>query len=216
MRYPQNELMEKLFRTVGLMNRTRGRGRGMDPMRGQGRVLALLRLHPETGQKELAYLLDMRPQSLSELITKLERRGYVKRTQSQDDKRSVIITITEEGFKAEQPDGLESDPVFDCLSEDEQAKLSEYLDKLIARLEALEEEHGKGERFGREGLEPDGSGRGGRGGWGPEPGFGPGPGRGHRERRDMRGGGRECGREGPRHHGDCRGHMHRREEGERD
>ena len=46
-----------------------------DPLRGQGRVLALLKAKPETTQRELSYLLDMRQQSLSELLSKLEEKG---------------------------------------------------------------------------------------------------------------------------------------------
>ena len=39
-----------------------------DPRKGQGRVLAVLKLQPEISQKDLLYLLDMRPQSLGELL----------------------------------------------------------------------------------------------------------------------------------------------------
>ena len=46
-----------------------------DPLRGQGRVLALLSAKPETTQRELSFLLDMRQQSLSELLSKLEEKG---------------------------------------------------------------------------------------------------------------------------------------------
>ena len=44
-----------------------------DSRRGQGRVLAILKMQPEISQKELLYLLDMRPQSLGELLSKLEK-----------------------------------------------------------------------------------------------------------------------------------------------
>ena len=37
-----------------------------DPRRGQGRVLAILKLQPEISQKDLSYLLDMRAQSLGD------------------------------------------------------------------------------------------------------------------------------------------------------
>lgn len=203
MRYPQNELIEKLFRAVGMMNRSRGRGRGMDPMRGQGRVLTLLRLHPEISQKELSYLLDMRPQSLSELLAKLEKRGYITRTPSLEDKRAAIISLTDAGRETEQAAQSDrSDPVFDCLSEEEQAKLSEYLDKLISALEELEEERGQEAYHGKEdyrGGHEHGSGR--LGGQGGNPGYG----------REGPGEGRGRGRGGPPHCGDRKDHSHRRE-----
>ena len=50
-----------------------------ETQRGQGRVLAWLKMQPEISRKELAYLLDMRAQSLGELLAKLERIAYIER-----------------------------------------------------------------------------------------------------------------------------------------
>jgi DNA-binding MarR family transcriptional regulator len=46
-----------------------------NPHRGQGRVLAALKIKPEISQKELTYLLNMSRQSLAELLSKLEKNG---------------------------------------------------------------------------------------------------------------------------------------------
>ena len=46
-------------------------GKMHNPHRGQGRVLAILKLKPVISQKELTYLLNMSKQSVAELITKL-------------------------------------------------------------------------------------------------------------------------------------------------
>lgn len=53
--------------------------RGRDASRGQGRVLKALALVPEISQKDLMVLLDMRQQSLAELLAKLEAKGLVER-----------------------------------------------------------------------------------------------------------------------------------------
>lgn len=109
-----------------------------DPRRGQGRVLAILKLQPEISQKELSYLLNMRPQSLGELLSKLEKSGYITRTPAETDRRVMNIKLTKEG--AEVTEAVEQEFSFDksfkCLSEEEQKNLSGYLSRIIETLEA--------------------------------------------------------------------------------
>ncbi|HWP98776.1 MAG TPA: MarR family transcriptional regulator [Syntrophomonadaceae bacterium] len=130
-----------------------------DPHRGQGRVLALLRLSPEISQKELSNILDMRSQSLGELLAKLERGGYITRTPSETDRRVMDIRLTEAGREASGKNEQQLDPeaLFGCLNEEEQAALSDYLGRIISTLE---------EKFGGSESDPDFRGRpsfGGRG-----------------------------------------------------
>ncbi len=105
-----------------------------DPHRGQGRVLALLKLQPEISQKELGFLLDLRPQSMGELLAKLEKNGYTTRTPSEADRRVVNIKLTESGeeLTAERP---AHDDMFDCLNEEEQENLSVYFERIIKHME---------------------------------------------------------------------------------
>jgi len=104
-----------------------------NPYRGQGRVLKLLKLKPEITQKELSELLDMRPQSLGDLLQKLEQKGCITRTPSESDKRAMLIRLTEKGANEELDDVNPSgyDALFQCLSEEEQQCLGEYLGRLI-------------------------------------------------------------------------------------
>lgn len=107
-----------------------------DPRHGQGRVLSLLRIQPEISQKELAYLLDMRPQSLGELLGKLEKNGLITRTLSETDRRVMIVKLTPEGEKAAEPAETNVwDDIFSCLDEDEKEQMSTYLKRLIEALE---------------------------------------------------------------------------------
>lgn len=110
---------------------------GRDIGRGQGRVLALLRLRPEITQRDLNTILDMRQQSLAELIGKLERRGYVTRRRSEQDKRVMVVSLTEEGRAA--ADAL-ADPerrfaFLDCLDVAEKRSLAALLARIVERLE---------------------------------------------------------------------------------
>jgi DNA-binding MarR family transcriptional regulator len=113
-------------------------GRMHNPHRGQGRVLAMLKLKPEISQKELTYLLGMSKQSLAELLIKLERSGYITREPSDDDRRIMTIKLTEEGMKAADDvddNASETSKILDCLSDEELAVFSEYLGRIIKRCE---------------------------------------------------------------------------------
>lgn len=138
-----NNLIEKMYRVEGLLRRYQMLGmRAFGPLanthRGQGRVLSLLKMQPEISQKELSYLLDMRQQSLSELLAKLEQKGYITRTPSEDDRRTTIVKLTEAGrTAAEEADQKEMDlnGIFSCLSQEEQDNFGNYLDRIADALE---------------------------------------------------------------------------------
>jgi DNA-binding MarR family transcriptional regulator len=113
-------------------------GRAYNPHRGQGRVLACLKMKPEISQKELIYLLGMSKQSLAELLSKLEKSGYITREPSESDRRVMTVKLTEEGMKATDDAGdetSEAEKVFDCLNDGELAAFSEYLGRIIRRYE---------------------------------------------------------------------------------
>ncbi|WP_086313543.1 hypothetical protein A5821_001054 [Enterococcus sp. 7F3_DIV0205] len=131
-------MMQKYF-----MKRRREHGPFGNPHRGQGRVLNLLKLKPETTQKELSYLLDMRPQSLGELLGKLERNGYINREPLKTDRRVMVIRLTEAGRAAADNNKQEEETLFDVLSESEQESFKNIMNKL---LEALEDEIPEEER----------------------------------------------------------------------
>jgi len=137
------DLMEQISRTMMLLHRYQHQSRKeqvpfADPHRGQGRILALLKMQPEISQKDISYLLDMRNQSLSELLTKLEKAGLINRTQSETDRRVMNIKLTKEGEdaanKAEQGK-QDYGQIFDCLGEEERKNLSEYLARIIIEIE---------------------------------------------------------------------------------
>ena len=176
----------------------REKGMGGDPLRGQGRVLALLAVKPETTQRELSYLLDMRQQSLSELLAKLEEKGFITRERSAEDGRVVNVRLTEAGAEAAPDlDALNKRAdIIDCLDADERAQFEALIDKVTASITAKLEEKGidphamrRGPHHGPQGPGPRCGGPEGphmmqRGPYGAPDGFG-GPGR--------------CGRGG--HHG---------------
>ncbi|HHU22460.1 MAG TPA: MarR family transcriptional regulator [Clostridiales bacterium] len=124
------------------------------PYIGQGRVLYILKKKREISQKELTHLLAMSKQSLAELLSKLEKNGYIARKPSEKDKRSITINLTEEGLKA--ADEMEDNSVdefhcqvLDCLNSRELLQFSEYLGRIIKRHEQLLQIENSGEYHGK-------------------------------------------------------------------
>lgn len=133
------ELFEKITRLQWLLQRLRLKNRGAhgpssDPTRGQGRVLALLKLQPEISTKALSYLLDIRQQSLSELLGKLERAGYITRSPLESDRRVMTVKLTDKG-KAAHQESPDFSNLSDCLTPEEQALLSDFLDRITRKVE---------------------------------------------------------------------------------
>ena len=78
------------------------------------------------------------PLILVALLSKLEKKGYITRTPSPNDKRVIIVHLTEKGASAEESENSQVGPddIFGCLSEEEQSIFREYLDRMIDDLEA--------------------------------------------------------------------------------
>ena len=74
-----------------------GAGRLGDATRGRGRVIAALQMQSPIPTRELAYLLDIRQQSLNELLKKLEGDGLVERTAYPEVPPRVEYALTARG-----------------------------------------------------------------------------------------------------------------------
>ncbi|WP_310828710.1 MarR family winged helix-turn-helix transcriptional regulator [Paenibacillus pedocola] len=137
------ELYEKLAKLQWLLQRKHFRthtavGPMADTSRGQGRILAFLRMKDGISTKDLSYMLDIRVSSLNELLAKLEKAEYITRKPSETDKRIMLIYLTSKG-QTEEEHEIDSGDIFSCLSQDEQAIFGEYLVRVST---ALEEELG--------------------------------------------------------------------------
>ena len=133
------EQLQKMHR---LMHRSscRGRKKGHNPHRGQGRVLKLLAKNADITQKELASLLDMSKQSLAEVLGKLEKNDLITRAPDEADKRVLIIRLTEEGKNIAEELGKKRDNILlmlDCLEEAELKIFSNYLERIMLHSKEL-------------------------------------------------------------------------------
>lgn len=106
---------------------------------GQGKILSVLRREDGIGQKELAERLQIRPASLSELLDKMQKSGWIQRRGNEKDRRKINIFLTEDG-KGISQQMIEArrdmaSTVFGVLNEEEQEQLEMLLSKLISELE---------------------------------------------------------------------------------
>ncbi|MCL2459843.1 MAG: MarR family transcriptional regulator [Euryarchaeota archaeon] len=106
-----------------------------DTTRGQGRILAALKMQDGISTKDLAYLLGLHIASLNELLAKLVKSGYVTRESFERDKRVMLVKLTDKGRNEEQPEMLDFRDIFSCLSDDEQKAFGDYLDRVIVALQ---------------------------------------------------------------------------------
>ena len=135
-----SELYKKLTRLQWLLHKRQmrcwaERGPMADTTRGQGRILAVLKLRDGISTKDLSYLLGVRISSLNELLQKMEKNGYITREPCDQDKRVMLVKLTDKGRGVQQPEHFDFDDIFSCLSEDEQKALGEYLDRIIDALQ---------------------------------------------------------------------------------
>ncbi|WP_167146098.1 MarR family winged helix-turn-helix transcriptional regulator [Actinomyces sp. ZJ308] len=131
-------LHERFRRLQHLMRRSRMTahhdGPFADTTRGRGRVLAALRMQSPIPTRDLAFLLDIRQQSLNELLKKLQADGLIERRASEEDRRVMVVHLTEAG-RDTPLSGPRAD-YLDSLTDEEAATLARLLDKIITSLES--------------------------------------------------------------------------------
>lgn len=103
--------------------------------RGQLKVLKLINERENITQKELLEVLTLKSGSVSEVVKKLEKQGYIVKTRSCEDRRKINITLTNEGkvfLESQLKINSEQENVlFTALSDEEQKELIILLNKLF-------------------------------------------------------------------------------------
>ncbi len=102
--------------------------------RGQAIVLEILKQCEQISQKELVQMLNMQPQSASEIIKKLEKKGYITREKSVHDKRVYNITLTVKGRVSANKVGEFKPVIFDSLTDEEKIQLIHISQKITANI----------------------------------------------------------------------------------
>lgn len=114
------------------------------PHLAQNRVLAMLNMKEGLSQKDLAYVMGIRPQSLTTTLSQLEDSGYVERRKNADDGRVMNVYLTDAGreraVSAAAGRKKNAEGAFSALTEEEKQQLSDILEKLSDTLEGQMEE----------------------------------------------------------------------------
>ena len=164
------ELYDALQKMNRYMHRSKHRSmkrkEGVHP--GQMKLLSIISKNDGIIQRDLAEILDMRPSSLTEMVSNLEKNSLISRKQDENDRRIMHVYLTEEGKKIiesfkQAKDDLH-DSVFNCLTLDEKEKMLEIVRKVNSSLESLDNlsedsiigqdkccYHGHGEHHGHRG-----------------------------------------------------------------
>lgn len=109
---------------------------------GEFDVLAALRRHPpyfQLSPNQLQVMVLISSGALTNRINRLENRGLVTRAQADHDRRGVIVTLTEEGFKVVEEAvkfhlAAEAE-LAGALSAEEQAQFAALLKKMLLMVE---------------------------------------------------------------------------------
>ena len=102
----------------------------------QWTLLRELRFHGSMTQRMLQEHVGIRQSSLSELVKKLEEQGVIRRQTCEDDRRQIIITLTEKGTalleEAQEQNLRQQVEHLSVLTEEEQETLYVLMSKLNA------------------------------------------------------------------------------------
>ena len=151
-RSTQEKLLHQLHHSFSLIRRGRHNvaHRGCGSKRGQGRLLNILIADGPQAETMLAEKFQIRPFALSDLLGKMEAKGFVTTS-------GGTVSATDAGrAKAKEIDDLRqniADSLLGGLSAAEQTQLSELLGKLVGSLETkLNEETPEGDFHLRKGY----------------------------------------------------------------
>lgn len=94
-------------------------------------LCALLKHDGQMSQRELMCKFDLKAGSLSEVLSKLEKDGLIERTRDPQDRRQLIVSLTEAGHaqattEQERRENFRA-KAFTCITDEERAQLEDIL-----------------------------------------------------------------------------------------
>lgn len=106
-----------------------------------GRLLACAAENPGVSSRELCDLLDVRPSSLSEMLSRAEADGLLTRAVDEEDRRIQRITLSDKGSKlvSEMTAARDQDAEKKtaCLTEEEKKQFCSLCNRLSEHIERL-------------------------------------------------------------------------------
>lgn len=112
---------------------------------GKAPIVCLLAKQPngEMSQQELGLHFDLKPGSLSEILSKIECAGFIERSRNPKDRRQLTIRLTEAGWEKARVEQASRtrfrEQAFSALTHDEREQLAEMLEKIRVTWEELDD-----------------------------------------------------------------------------
>lgn len=133
------------FREIGHTLRAVSEGKG-----SQKRILIVIDHYGSITQSELTEHLGIQPGSASEVLGKMEAAGLITRAQSESDKRTTDVCLTQAGRAAAKEAAAQradrNARMFSCLSEEEKVALLALLNRVNAAWDELYRQENAEER----------------------------------------------------------------------
>ena len=105
------------------------------------RLLSCVAEHPDVPSRDLCELLDLRPSSLSEMLTRAEDEGWIVRTVDEEDRRIQHVNLSAKGkaLVAGMEEAHEKDLSLKtaCFTEEEKAQFCALCNKLSEHMESI-------------------------------------------------------------------------------
>ncbi len=108
---------------------------------GVGRLLECIHTHSGVTSRDLCEALDLRPSSLSEILSRAESEGWITRTVDEEDRRMQHVYLSDRGeaIVRSMRDARRTDAEkkTSCFTPEEKAEFCRLCRRLCAHLEAL-------------------------------------------------------------------------------
>lgn len=136
------KLLIAMHRLGRQLHRASHQGHHHNHYREQSHLLILIAENDGIMQRDLAEKMDVRPSSMTEMITKMEKAGFISRQQDERDQRIMHIFLTEKG-KSSVEDSQKNDimltaSLFQGLTDEEITEMLRLTEKLSAHLSTIE------------------------------------------------------------------------------
>ena len=106
-----------------------------------GRLLSCVAGNPGVSSRDLCEILDLRPSSLSEMLSRAESEGWLLRTVDEEDRRIQRVDLSPRGRalveEMESARKKETDRKTACFTEEEKAQFCALCNRLSDHLESL-------------------------------------------------------------------------------
>ena len=137
-------LMAKIHQLSGRIFTKKLKDYGIEINPAQGRIMFVLWRNDNISINELAKQTSLGKSTLTSMLDRLEKSGYIKRVPSRQDRRKIMIERTEKDKSFQdlyvQISKDMSNLYFKGLSKEEMSQFEEYLKRIFDNLKTYEKE----------------------------------------------------------------------------